>query len=194
LIVNHKFLLTAVAVCTVLVSPTLSLAKPAAGTPPVHLAGPQAQPGQAFAKLLSNQESEVVSAAEAMPADKYSFAPSSGEFKGVRTFAQQVTHVAEAQYFFFGGFGIKPTIDPESITKLTNKDEIVAALKGSFAYARQAAATITPENAFAVIKDVDGADTRATIAAVSLAHTNDHYGQMVVYLRLNSIVPPASRK
>ncbi len=112
----------------------------------------------------------------------------------MRTFAQQITHVAEAQYFFFGGFGIKPTIDPESISKLTNKDEIVAALQGSFAYATQAAATITPENAFSVIKDVDGANTRATIAAVSLAHTNDHYGQLVEYLRLNGIVPPASRK
>jgi DinB superfamily len=191
--VNHKFWLTAVAACTLLVSPTLSLAKPAADTPVVRLAGPQAQPGQAFAKLLSDQEAEVVSAAEAMPADKYNFAPSTGEFKGVRTFAQQITHVAEAQYFFFGGFGIKPAIDPKGITKLTNKGEIVAALKGSFAFAKQAAATITPENAFAVIKEVDGANTRATIAAFSLAHTNDHYGQMVEYLRLNSIVPPASR-
>jgi hypothetical protein len=190
--VNHKFWLTAVAACTLLVSPTLSLAKPAADTP-VRLAGPQAQPGQAFAKLLSGQEEEVVGAAEAMPADKYNYAPTSGEFKGVRTFAQQITHVAEAQYFFFGGFGIKPSIDPKGITKLTNKDEIVAALKGSFAFAKQAAATITPENAFAVIKEVDGANTRATIAAFSLAHTNDHYGQMVEYLRLNSIVPPASR-
>jgi hypothetical protein len=191
--VNHKFWLTAVAACTLLVSPTLSLAEPAADMPVVRLAGPQAQPGQAFAKLLSGQEEEVVGAAEAMPADKYNYAPTSGEFKGVRTFAQQITHVAEAQYFFFGGFGIKPSIDPKGITKLTNKDEIVAALKGSFAFAKQAAATITPENAFAVIKEVDGANTRATIAAFSLAHTNDHYGQMVEYLRLNSIVPPASR-
>ena len=50
------------------------------------------------------------------------------------------------------------------------------------------------ENAFEKIAPVDGTDTRASIAAFALAHTNDHYGQMVVYLRMNGIVPPASRK
>jgi hypothetical protein len=79
----------------------------------------QASPSQVFGKLISGQAEEVVSAAEAMPADKYNYAPTSGDFKGVRTFAQQITHVAEAQYFFFGGFGIKPTIDPKSLEKLS---------------------------------------------------------------------------
>jgi uncharacterized damage-inducible protein DinB len=153
-----------------------------------------AAPAQAFAKLLSGQEKEVVSIAEAMPADKYNFAPTTGNFDGVRTFAQQVTHVAQAQYFFFSGFGIKPSIDPKSIGKLTSKDEIVKALKDSFAFAEKATETITPANAFEEIGEVDGANTRATIAAVSLAHTNDHYGQMVEYLRMNGVVPPASRK
>jgi uncharacterized damage-inducible protein DinB len=193
LIVNNKSWLTAVAVCTLLLAPTFSLAKPAAGVP-VNLAGPQASPGEAYAKLFHGQAEEVVAAAEAMPADKYNFAPTSGNFQGVRTFAQQVTHIAEAQYFFFSGFGIKPGIDPQSITKLTSKDDAVKALKDSYAFAEKAMETITPENAFAKIATVDGADTRATIAAVGLAHTNDHYGQLVVYLRLNGIIPPASRK
>ena len=74
---------------------------------------PQASPAQVFGKLISGQEEEIVAAAEAMPADKYNFAPTNGEFKGVRTFGQQLTHIAEAQYFFFGGFGTKPTIDSE---------------------------------------------------------------------------------
>jgi uncharacterized damage-inducible protein DinB len=151
-------------------------------------------PGEAYAKLLKGQEKEFVSAAEAMPADKYNFAPTSGDFKGVRTFAQQITHVAEAQYFFFGGFGIKPTIDPKSLEKLTSKDDIVKALKDSFAFAEKATETMTTENAFEEIGKVDGTNTRASITAFSLAHTNDHYGQMVVYLRMNGIVPPASRR
>ena len=88
-----------------------------------------ASPGQVFGKLIAGQEEEVVSAAEAMPADKYDFAPTTGEFKGVRTFGQQITHVAEAQYFFFGSFGAKPTVDVKSLDKLTSKDEIVKALK-----------------------------------------------------------------
>ena len=93
------------------ISPSLSVAQmPAPSSTPVRLATPHPSPAQVFGKLFSSQAEEVVAAAEAMPADKYNFAPTSGEFKGVRTFAQQVTHVAEAQYFFFKGFGIKPAL------------------------------------------------------------------------------------
>jgi uncharacterized damage-inducible protein DinB len=177
------------------IAPSLSVAQvPAPSNTPVHLAKPHPSPAQVFGKLFSSQAEEVVAAAEAMPADKYDFAPTTGEFKGVRTFGQQITHVAEAQYFFFKGFGIKPGIDVEAIGKLTSKDDVVKALKDSYAFAQQAVATITTENAFEKIAPVDGTDTRASIAAFALAHTNDHYGQMVVYLRLNGIVPPASRK
>ena len=153
-----------------------------------------ASPGQVFGKLISGQAEEVVSAAEAMPADKYDFAPTTGEFKGVRTFGQQITHIAAAQYFFFDNFGAKPTVDVKSLEKLTGKDDIVKALKDSFAFAHHAAETMTTENAFEEIAAKDGTNTRVSITAFSLAHTNDHYGQMVVYLRLNGIVPPASRK
>ncbi len=152
-----------------------------------------ASPAQVYGKLLSGQEEDVVAVAEAMPADKYNFAPTSGSFKGVRTFGQQITHIAEAQYFFFTAFGTKPTIDPKSLDKLTSKDEIVKALKDSYAFAQQAAQTMTAENAFAEIPERDGTNTRATITAFSLAHTNDHYGQMIEYLRMNGIVPPGSK-
>ena len=77
---------------------------------------------QIFDRQLSSTEREVVGATEAMPADKYDFAPTTGEFKGVRTFGQQLTHIAEAQYFFFDGFGVKPTVDVKSIEKLTPEE------------------------------------------------------------------------
>src|ERR1700689_2637770 len=96
------------------ISPSLLLAQM-----PAH-----PSPAQVYEKLFSSQAEVVVSAAEAMPADKYNFVPTGGDFKGVRTFAQQVTHVAEAQYFFFAGFGVKPTIDPKTIAKLTSKDDV----------------------------------------------------------------------
>jgi uncharacterized damage-inducible protein DinB len=199
LIVRTKSCVTVIAVfslCTLFAPPSTLKAQslPAKADVPVRLAAPQVPPAQAYAKLLSGQAEEVVSAAEAMPADKYNFAPTTGEFKGVRSFGQQITHIAEAHYYFFGGFGIKPTIDPKAISKLTGKDEIVKALKDSFAFAEKAVGTMTEENAFQKISDRDGTDTRATITAFSLAHTNDHYGQMVEYLRMNGIVPPASRK
>jgi uncharacterized damage-inducible protein DinB len=152
-----------------------------------------ASPSQVYDKLLKGQLEDVVAVAEAMPADKYGFAPTNGKFDGVRTFGGQITHIAQAQYFFFSGFGGKPSIDPKSLASLKSKDEIIQALKDSYAYAEQAVGTMTPENAFDVVKEVDGANTRATIAAFSLAHTNDHYGQMIEYLRMNGIVPPGSK-
>ena len=154
----------------------------------------QASPAQVFGKLISDQEEEIVAVAEAMPADKYNFAPTNGEFKTVRTFGQQLTHIAEAQYYFFGGFGTKPTIDPKSLDKLTSKDDIVKAVKDSFAFAHQATLTMTPENAFEEIQERDGTNTRASITAFSIGHTENHYGQMIEYLRMNGIIPPASRK
>jgi uncharacterized damage-inducible protein DinB len=153
----------------------------------------QANPAEVFGKLVSDQEKQVVGLAEAMPADKYSFAPSSGQFTGVRTFAQQLTHVAAAQYFFFGSFGIKPSIDLKSLEKLTGKEEIIKALKDSFEFAGKATGTMTAQNAFEEIQQRDGTNTRASIVAFSLAHTNDHYGQMIEYLRTNGIVPPGSK-
>ncbi len=188
--------LAAFAICTVttlLISPALSSAQSmsAPAKTPVRLAEPQASPAQIYAKLFSNQEQEVVSAAEAMPEDKYNFAPTKGTFEGVRTFAQQVTHIAGSQYYYFGNFGIKG-VDSDAIDKLTKKDDIVKALKDSYTFAHQAIETITAENAFQQFGDQK--ITRAGLATTALAHTNDHYGQMVVYLRMNRIVPPASRK
>ena len=170
--------------------------------PPPPPVGTKEDPAKAVDGLLSMMESQVVGAAKAMPADKYSFAPAQGifaagqtpQFDTVRTFGAQVTHLAQANYFFFGWSGIKPDRDLKAIGSITTKDEAVAALEASFAYAHKAIATITPENAFVAVKPVDGFTTRTTIAAFAAAHGYDHYGQMVEYLRMNGIVPPASAK
>ena len=170
--------------------------------PAVAARGTKEDPAKAMDGLFSMMEFQVVGAAKAMPADKYSFAPAQGifaagqttQFDTVRTFVAQVTHLAQANYFFFGWSGIKPDRDLKAIGSITTKDEAVAALEASFVYAHKAIATITTENAFVAIKPVDGFSTRATIAAFAAAHGNDHYGQMVEYLRMNGIVPPASAK
>jgi hypothetical protein len=172
------------------------------GSPASPPLGTKEDPAKAVDGLLSMMESPVVSAAKAMPADKYSFAPAQGifapgqttQFETVRTFVAQVTHLAQANYFFFGWSGIKPDRDLKAIGSITTKDEAVAALEASFAYAHKAIATITTENAFVAVKPVDGFSTRVTISAFAAAHGYDHYGQMVEYLRMNGIVPPASAK
>ncbi len=174
---------------------------PMGGPPPSPPVGTKEDPAKALDGLISLIEMEVVGAAQAMPADKYSFAPSQGifaagqttEFATVRTFAAQVTHLAQANYMFYAAWsGMKPDTNVRAIGSMTSKDQIVTALQASFAFAHKAVATITPENAFIAVKPIDGYSTRATIAAFGVAHANDHYGQMVEYLRMNGIVPPAS--
>ena len=133
-------------------------------------------------------------AAEAMPADKYDFAPTAGNFDGVRTFGSQVQHLAEANYFFFSGFGLSGAPDDAKLKALKSKDELVQALKDSFAFAQKGIDTITPQNAFTTVGTGKMKMTRAGWATFCLAHSMDHYGQMVEYLRMNGIVPPASQK
>ncbi|HXE91236.1 MAG TPA: DinB family protein [Terriglobales bacterium] len=145
-------------------------------------------------------ESEFVPAAEAMPEDKFDFAPSHGEFKGVRTYLQQIKHVAAVNYMI--GAAIleeKIPIDigtgengPDSIK---TKADAVKFLKDSFAYVHKAMDAVKAENATAWIKSPfgDNQTTRLAMASSVVAHCFDHYGQMVVYLRMNGVIPPASR-
>jgi uncharacterized damage-inducible protein DinB len=168
------------------------------------VAGTVISPAAAMDSELSLIEHEMMGAVKAMPAEKYGFAPSASifvpgqatEFATVRTFAQQVTHVAEANYFFFSTLsGLKPDVDMQAILKLTKKDDVVAALAGSFAFGHKAIATLTVANAFEVMKTPEpGIQTRSTFAGFAISHCFDHYGQMVEYLRMNGIVPPASAK
>lgn len=176
--------------CAVAATPAFVLAqegapaKPAVGTPQ--------SPSQVYGKLLGTLEKEFVSAAEAMPDNKFNFSPTQGEFKGVRSFGEQVKHVAVANAYFFHDPS-KPMDDmkakQDTIGKLTSKGEIIQALKDSFTQAHAYVDAITPENAF--VTTANG--TRGGMASFGIAHMMDHYGQMVVYLRMNGIVPPASR-
>jgi len=175
-----------------------------ASAAPAPAVGSISTPSAALDSQLTLIEMEMMGAVKAMPADKFSFAPSTAifasaqktEFATVRTFAQQATHVAEANYFFANIYsGLKPDVDVRAIEKLTSKDDVVAALAGSFAFSHKAVATLTAANAFEVIKSPEpGFATRATLAAFEVAHANDHYGQMIEYLRMNGIVPPASAR
>jgi hypothetical protein len=154
---------------------------------------------QVLDRSVTNVESEFVSAADAMPADKYSFAPASGEFKGVRTFEQQVKHVAAVNYMLGAGIlSEKPPVEggengPDSVK--SNAD-IIKYLKDSFVYLHKAVGSINEKNQVAPVKSPfgDGNATRLGLAVGAVGHCSDHYGQMVEYLRMNGIIPPASRQ
>jgi len=141
-------------------------------------------------------ERSFVSLADAMPADRWSFAPRDGEFKGVRTFAQQVKHVACANYGFFTQVEHKePPANCETggPSHANTKAELMQYLRESFAYAGQVMRRLTPANALDPVEGpYGGKTTRLGIATLAVWHATDHYGQLVVYLRMNGIVPPAS--
>ena len=156
---------------------------------------------EVFDRQLKNTESEFVSLVEAMPADKFSFAPKNGAFTGVRTFALEAKHAAYIIDVVASGLlGEKnPSATGASENgpdNLVNKDQIVKYVKDAFAYAHRAMGTLTNDNLMQQIADPfdpKGKRTRVDAASTVFWHTFDHYGQMVEYARMNNIVPPASR-
>jgi hypothetical protein len=169
---------------------------------------PSAAPSQASSPTIASTvdheigiiEKEIVEAAEAMPDDKFNFSPGALnipgiDYTGVRTFALQVKHVAASNYAlwspltgdkfpadFMGGDG------PES---LKTKADIIKFLKDSFALGHKAASMLTVENMLQPPEHSQS--TRLRLAVFGVEHASDHYGQIVEYLRMNRIVPPASR-
>jgi len=150
-------------------------------------------------RTVLNLEHEFVPAAEAMPEDKFGFAPTNGEFKGVRTFAQQIKHVAAVNYELGAALlEQKPPVDigdESGPASVTSKADILKYLKESFEYVHKAIATIEEKNLVQTVKSPfgEGSVTRLGLATSVSSHGFDHYGQMVEYLRMNGIVPPASR-
>jgi len=154
---------------------------------------------QVLDRSLSAVEKEFVDAADAMPQDKYNYAPTNGEFKGVRTFSQQVKHVAAVNYLVAASIlGEKPPMElggengPDS---MTSKTDILKFLRDSFGFAHRAMTSLNAENVVGTIKSPfgEGKTTRLGMATLIVGHCFDHYGQMVEYLRSNGIIPPASR-
>lgn len=153
-------------------------------------------------QLLSNLAQKLlVSAVDAMPADKFGFAPTDGEFKGVRTFGQMVKHLSATNHILAAAaLGEEPPaeagdeVGPEAVR---TKAEILNYLNGSFDHLSKAidavGQTNVPVNP-SPISPLKKADvTRSALVVESLIHAFDHYGQIVEYLRMNGVVPPASR-
>jgi uncharacterized damage-inducible protein DinB len=149
---------------------------------------------------ISNVEKQLLDAADAMPEEKFNFNPESlkipgDDYKGVRSFAGQLKHIAASNYFIWSPLtgdklpeGLKDGDGPQN---LKTKAEIISFLKDSFALGHKAAATLTTENMLQT--PGSSKSTRLRLAVFGVEHAFDHYGQIVEYLRMNGIVPPASR-
>jgi hypothetical protein len=173
-----------------------------ASAPPPQQSQQRSAPtiASALDREIGGVEKQIVDVAEAMPEDKYNFSPETlnipgADYKGVRTFAVQVKHVAASNYFIWSPLtgdkvpeGIKDGNGPPN---LKTKADIIKFLKDSFTLGHKAAATLTTENMLQ--NPGNSKSTRLHLAEFGVAHAFDHYGQMVEYLRMNGIVPPASR-
>lgn len=184
--------------------------QPAAANEP---AGPTAvdlsrdeTPGKAVMRLFESQEYELRSLAEAMPAEKWDYRPARGMFKNekpeygpaeVRTFAEQVKHVACSNFAFAAELdGAKPpdACDKGGPSPAKSRAELLVYLRDSFTALKNSLAAITEQNMYDPIEGpYAGPNTRLGLAEVCIWHAADHYGQMTMYLRLNGIVPPTSR-
>ena len=157
--------------------------------------GPKAS--DVFDKTLSGVEKEFVSLIEAMPADKFDYAPTKGAFDGVRNFGAQAKHVAGVLNIVSASLLGEPSPGNENgPAEMKTKDQIVQYVKDAFVHAHKAVATATGPTLLQKLPnpfDAKSKMTRVELLGEMSAHTFDHYGQLVEYARMNNIVPPASR-
>jgi hypothetical protein len=151
---------------------------------------------------LSGIEREVMGAAEAIPEDKYDFSPAlaniPGDFKTpnpVRTMGEQFKHIGDALEGYSSVIlGEKPpqNSDENGPKNVKSKSDVINYLKASFTKAHSAINTITTQNAVEPL-GTNGRATRLSSAVGMIGHSNNHYGQIIEYLRMNNMVPPESQ-
>lgn len=200
-----KFSLSLVLCClvaaTVLARPAGSGSPAATPAPKPQAAAPETSVAAVLDRELSMVEKTLVGIAQAMPDDKYNFTPESlmisgSNFKTVRNFDMQVLHVATANYFYYGSITGDKAPDglmgPNPADKFKTKAGAVQALQDSFAVGHKAIATLTADNLYDQIPMRRGKETRLFIASFPAIHSFDIYRQMVEYVRMNGVIPPAS--
>ncbi len=153
---------------------------------------------ESIAGPLRNVEGQLLGVAKAMPESKYSFIPTSGNFEGVRSFGEQIKHVACSQFAFFNEIeGKTPPAGCEKggPSKAATKAELIQYLRDSFDYGNRVLASTDQKNQLDRVQGrYAGPSTRLGIAVTAVWHMTDHYGQLVEYLRMNGIVPPATQQ
>jgi uncharacterized damage-inducible protein DinB len=156
---------------------------------PAALVVAQDNPLSAFNKRSYGQlKTWLVASAEKMPEQNYAFKPTDS----IRSFGQLVGHVADAQYLFCSAvLGEKsPALKIEQ--SKTSKADLVAALKEAVAYCDKAYDGLTDAAAPQTVKFFGGDTPKLSVLSTNNAHSAEHYGNMVTYLRLKNIVPPST--
>lgn len=141
-------------------------------------------------KMYTMLSGVVISAAEKMPEENYSFKPT----PEVRSFGQLVGHLADSQYYFCS-LAAGETKSGGGVEKnKTTKADLVAALKEAVAYCKGTYSGMTDAKGGETVKLMNTDFARLSVLAANVAHDYEHYGNMVTYMRLKGIVPPTSEK
>jgi len=145
-----------------------------------------------FLKQLDDVQNKVVSLAEAVPQEKYSWRPA----EGVRSIAEVYGHIASANYGLPTFIGVKPpaTFNPAATAKETDKAKLVEALKSSFEYLRQIVANMPDADLEKPTKLFGQETTYEGVLFLTANHMHEHLGQSIAYARTNGVTPPWSKK
>ena len=150
-----------------------------------------------YSKQLDILEHDLVGLAELMPAEGYDFRPTGAACAGVRTFGEQVRHIA-TMVSMTAAIVLQepppngPGAGDNGPDTVRSKAEALAYLRAALAYARRAVASLDERNQFDPLQTYFGSQTRVEVAGGLVYHSYNHYGQMVVYARMHGVVPPSS--
>ena len=132
----------------------------------------------------------VVKAAQKMPEENYAFRPT----PEIRTFGQLVGHIADAQYLFCSAASGENNPPPGVEKSKTSKADLLQALQDAFAYCDKVYNSMTDAKGAEAVKIFGMQQVRLSALTFNTAHNNEHYGNMVTYMRLKGLVPPSSEK
>ncbi len=142
-------------------------------------------------KDLASLEEKLVGLAEAIPAEKYSWAPA----EGVRGVSGAFMHMAQAQFFFPMQAGIQPPegIEMGKLEEITDKDQVIATMKTSFEQMRKLVESV-PADQLGETQQMFGQEfTKAGVLHAAISHTHEHLGQLIAYARSVGVTPPWSQ-
>jgi hypothetical protein len=199
-----RTMFTAILLAAWLLPPGLSFGAQEQKPPTAAELSKNETPGKAFTRFFDYQEYQFRSAAEAMPEEKWNYRLAAGLFKNEkpqfgpaeeRTFAEQVKHVACSNFAFaalLDGTNPPENCDKGGPNPAKTRVELLNYLRDSFAALKKSLGAITEKNMYDPIER-PAPNTRLGLGVICVWHVADHYGQVVIYLRENGIVPPASR-
>jgi uncharacterized damage-inducible protein DinB len=140
--------------------------------------------------LYEGVKRNIVRAAEKMPEENYSFKPS----PDVRSFGQLVGHIADAQYLFCSPVKDEKKGPPGIEKTKTSKADLVAALQEAFAYCDSAFAAMDDTKVVSSVKFFGRERPKVVVLNFNTSHNNEHYGNIVTYMRIKGLVPPSSER